>query len=99
MTYQFDPREAMRQVCEAAAGQMTFPRPSSGRLVCEAIEALKLENACPADVATAEQLSVLLYRLEIATWSRDPDEPQKIRAAIAAHIEKIKENTTDEFYT
>lgn len=92
--YPLDPREAMKQLCEAAAGETPFPPPSSGRLLCDAIEALKQDDADEAELALAEELSVLLYRHEVATWARKPDEPRNIRAAIAAQLEKLAEEAT-----
>jgi hypothetical protein len=84
MSYNFDPREALKYVCEVAATEAPFPPPSAGRKVSEAIGALKQEGADPEAVAWAEGLSVLLYRFEVASWARDANEPRKIREEIAA---------------
>lgn len=83
MSYQFDPREALQQVREAAARNGPFPPPGASRLVSDAIDAFRDEGD-QSDVMTAEALSVLLYRLEVASWRGSPLEPRDLRAAIAA---------------
>ena len=83
MSYQFDPREALQQVRDAAAREGPFPPPGASRLVSDAIEAFRDEGD-ESDVTTAEALSVLLYRLEVASWRGSTLEPADLRAAIAA---------------
>jgi hypothetical protein len=84
MSYGWDPREALSQVCEAASSAQPFPPPSSGRLVSDAIDMLKADGTASEEIASAEQLSVLLYRLEVATWPKDPGEVSRVREAMAA---------------
>ena len=86
MSYNFDPREAMEQVCRAAAQSDHFPPRSAGRTVTDAIGILKASGADPQHVAIAEGLSVLLYRLEVSTWAKDPDEARRVRESIAGQI-------------
>lgn len=89
MSYNFDPREALERVCQAAAESDHFPPPSAGRVVTNAIDALKARGADPQLVAIAEGLSVLLYRLEVSTWAKDPHEARRIRESIAAQISEL----------
>jgi hypothetical protein len=89
MSYNFDPREALKQVCEAAAENDHFPPPSAGRSVSDAIDVLKANGADPQQVAIAEGLSVLLYRFEVSTWAQDGDEARKVRESIAAQISEL----------
>ena len=89
MSYKFDPRGALEQVCLAAAQSDHFPPPCAGRAVTDAIEILKAHGADPQHVAIAEGLSILLYRLEVSSWTKDPDEARRVRDSIAAQIVEL----------
>ena len=73
---------------EAAGESLPFPPPGAARLVSDAIGILKAEGAPAHEIAETERLSVLLYRLEVASWANDPDEVHRIREAILAQARR-----------
>jgi hypothetical protein len=77
------PREALNALRAAALIPNSFPPPGAARLVSDAIRALKAQSAAPEEVAEAEEVSVLLYRFEVATWGQQPTEVSRVLEAIA----------------
>ena len=85
MSYNAHIRGALDDLRRAASEAAPFPPHGGARLVADAIDILKGEGAAN-EIAEAERLSVLLYRLEVASWSNDSDEVHKIRGAISAQL-------------
>lgn len=85
MSFNAHIRGSLDDLRRAALEPAPFPPHGAARLVADAIDILKVEGAAD-DAAQAERLSVLLYRLETASWSKDSDEVHRIRDAIGAQL-------------
>ena len=78
------PLVAIRRVRDDVVAADGFPPPGVRAIVSQAIEELKAASASAAHVAVAEQLSVCLFRLEMASWGNTAPDFARIREAIAA---------------
>ena len=81
VSYNAHIRGSLSDLRQAAGEPLPFPPPGAARLVSDAIHMLKAEGAPADEIAETERLSVLLHRLEVASWANDPDEVHRIRDA------------------
>src|SRR5690349_25019407 len=79
-----NPLVAIRRVRDDVVTTDGFPPPGARAIVSQAIEELKAASASATHVAVAEQLSVCLFRLEMACWGNRAPDFAPIREAIAA---------------